>query len=111
MLERQAVNDKQLEFLYVYIQLNRAWTHYMDKATYLAEWQEVARAAERSKKRKAKFQKAKQRVMERWAGPLGVEWIRDHKIEYAVTIFTTSSQKYNEEEIKPRLIPVIIERI
>ena len=49
--------------------------------------------------------------MERWTGPLGVEWVRDHKTKYAVTIFTTSSRKYNEEEIKLCLIPVIMERI
>ena len=49
--------------------------------------------------------------MERWAELLGVEWVWDHKTEYAVTIFTISSRKYNEEEIKPRLILVIIKKL
>ena len=111
LLQRQAVNDKQLEFLYAYIQSNRAWTHCMDEATYLAEWQEVTRAAERSRKKKTKFQKAKQRVIERWTGPLRIEWVQNHEIKYAVTIFSIFFPKYNEEKIKSRLVPVIIEKI
>ena len=77
----------------------------------MAEWQKIAKAIEQNKKQKAKFQKAKQKMMKKWAGLLGVEWVQDYKIKYTVIVFTTFSQKYKKEKIKPHLIPVIMEKI
>lgn len=111
LLERQAANEEQMALLHSFVQANKAWEKCTDEATYREQWKEIAEAADRSRRRQAKFQKAKQNVLERWSGPIGAEWLSGHDSEYAITHFTKASRKYGVEDIKPRLIPVIMDRI